>query len=230
MTDIEARYRSLRKARKLFEKGLGIAEISEMVGLGKSTLYKYLGKKKSKTDDIDLSEVRKMRKTHTLAQVAKHFGVSQNWVHCRTLDIKTKPRDGHSSHPLYKYWYQIKEACTNPQSKNYANYGGRGVTFCETWLDFPSFLNDVKHLGKKPKGKYLSMLDPRKGFVPGNLEWATLRERTHKYEKHLAKKYKFKNEDLTLLEISEKYKIPYPTVYRYRLCLAGLELKFFRGK
>lgn len=45
-------------------------------------------------------------------------------------------------HPLYGVWLGIKKRCLNKNSCAYKDYGGRGITICEEWLnDFVPFYN-----------------------------------------------------------------------------------------
>jgi hypothetical protein len=46
---------------------------------------------------------------------------------------------GVTKHPLYLVWYHIKERCYNPESKDYHNYGGRGIKVCDEWMDVKIF-------------------------------------------------------------------------------------------
>lgn len=32
-------------------------------------------------------------------------------------------------------WRSMKQRCSNPNHPSYHNYGGRGITICERWLD-----------------------------------------------------------------------------------------------
>ncbi len=58
-----------------------------------------------------------------------------------------KPTHGHSTggklSPTYITWSQMKARCFNPKNPHYAEYGGRGVTVCEQWGRFKSFLEDM---------------------------------------------------------------------------------------
>jgi len=40
-------------------------------------------------------------------------------------------------HKLYAIWTAMKQRCTNPDNKYYPNYGGRGITVCNEWVDDP---------------------------------------------------------------------------------------------
>ena len=44
----------------------------------------------------------------------------------------------------YITWTNIKARCTNPNNSAYHNYGGRGITVCNRWLDsFENFYEDM---------------------------------------------------------------------------------------
>jgi hypothetical protein len=44
-------------------------------------------------------------------------------------------QNGLARHPLYFVYHQIKRRCYNPKSKNYSDYGGRGITMCAEWKE-----------------------------------------------------------------------------------------------
>src|ERR1043166_7168154 len=50
---------------------------------------------------------------------------------------------GWSSRPEYNVWAAMKDRCLNPNTANYANYGGRGITVCERWMTFENFIADM---------------------------------------------------------------------------------------
>lgn len=69
---------------------------------------------------------------------------------CNLINGQTKScgrlvKESHMKHgkrytKLYKVWRGIKTRCYNKNCKAYNNYGGRGVTMCESWCDdFMSF-------------------------------------------------------------------------------------------
>jgi len=64
--------------------------------------------------------------------------------------------------------------CTEPARVEYPNYGGRGITVCDRWLDFDNYIADV---GYPPApGLTLDRIDNDGNYEPGNVRWATWSE------------------------------------------------------
>jgi hypothetical protein len=110
---------------------------------------------------------------HTVA-LAKNLvaGITKS-CGCLRLDsfIETVTKHGLCGHPLYKTWQNMLQRCTNPNSQDYVDYGGRGITVCERWHSFDKFLEDM---GEKPSPAHT--LERRRncsGYSPSNCVWAT---------------------------------------------------------
>lgn len=66
---------------------------------------------------------------------------------CEKRDCKTgqyKSRHGMYGTRLYHIWNGLTGRCNNPNNKDYANYGGRGISVSKTSLHGCRYLNRTK--------------------------------------------------------------------------------------
>jgi uncharacterized protein (DUF433 family) len=109
-------------------------------------------------------------------------GKSTRCSYCNGKDVGYQPKHGYARRSgrsyLYKTWASMVQRCTNPNEDAYANYGGRGIHVHAPWRE--SFANFAMYilstLGERPEGCTLDRRDNDKGYIPGNIRWATVTE------------------------------------------------------
>jgi hypothetical protein len=84
-----------------------------------------------------------------------------------------KPKHGLYKTPTYNSWGGMLQRCTNPATRNFHNYGGRGISVCERWRSFENFYADM---GECPPKHSLDRIDVNGNYEPGNCRWATTKE------------------------------------------------------
>lgn len=81
-----------------------------------------------------------------------------------------KIKHGQSGSGAHKSWLEMKRRCLNPKTAEYKNYGGRGITVCERWMDFRNFYADM---GPRPVGMSLDRIDNDGNYEAANCKWST---------------------------------------------------------
>lgn len=95
----------------------------------------------------------------------------------RVLSGKKKKTHGMTGTPEYYCWQGMKDRCYNKSSPSYDNYGARGITVCDRWINsFENFYNDI---GKYyVEGLELDRIDVNGNYFPENCKWSTEQEQS----------------------------------------------------
>lgn len=93
---------------------------------------------------------------------------------CKKRGLESNLKHGMSHDKLYKSWTQIKERVSNPKTRGYQNYGGRGIIMFPPWtVDFQLFYDYISALPNfGGKGLTIDRKNNNGNYEPGNLRWA----------------------------------------------------------
>jgi hypothetical protein len=81
---------------------------------------------------------------------------------------------------LYRILQGMKRRCYDTNYKQYCNYGGKGITICEEWLNnSDSFVEWALANGYKPS-LTIDKINNDKGYSPDNCQWMTLSDNSSK--------------------------------------------------
>ena len=136
------------------------------------------GKKYGKLIVLEYSHVK--RGVHWLCRcecgntvvVAGHHLRSGTVTTCGCVHHKS---NGMSGSPVYKVWQAMKTRCYSTTCSHYRNYGARGITVSDRWLE--SFNNFYEDMGDRPfDGATLERKENSKGYSKDNCKWATRHE------------------------------------------------------
>jgi len=144
------------------------------------------------------------------------YGVTKS---CGCLKRKIA-KDNHTKHGfankerLYTIWRHIRGRCSDKNDKRYKNYGGRGITVCDEWLNsYLSFRNWAMENGYNDN-LTIDRIDVNGNYEPSNCRWATQKEQANNMTtNHLLE---LNGEIMNIKQWSERIGIKYMTIL-YRL-------------
>lgn len=129
-------------------------------------------------------------------------------------------KHGMSQMAEYGIWAGMLKRCRNKNVPYFHRYGGRGISVCDRWLFFETFLKDV---GPRPSPRHmLDRISNDGDYEPGNVRWVTSKESNRNRCNNRLLTYG--GDTKTLAEWAERTGLPYHTL-KARLSRYGWSLE-----
>lgn len=133
--------------------------------------------------------------TRTTQSVKKHLGG------CITCSNTARATHGMTKSPEYKSWQGMNQRCSNPNDDHYEDYGLRGISVSERWIN--SFENFLSDMGLKPSKRHtIDRKDVNGNYTPENCKWSTPMEQGNNRRNN--RNLTLNGETLTLSQWSRK--------------------------
>lgn len=101
---------------------------------------------------------------------------------------------------LYGVWAGMKRRCYNPNTKYYADYGGRGISVCDEWLMYEPFKEWALSAGYE-EGLSIERLNVDGDYTPENCKWIPLSEQNA--NKRISIRLEYRGRTYSIKELSK---------------------------
>lgn len=100
----------------------------------------------------------------------------------KDLFIERITKHGCAANLLYRNLYlNMVGRCINPNNVSYKNYGAKGITVYQRWLNDPTFFVKWALLNGYAEGMQLHRKDKNRGYYPSNCEFIDRKEHIRKH-------------------------------------------------
>lgn len=126
-------------------------------------------------------------------------------------NIEHNTKHGGRKEYLYSIWHGIKARCYNSNSKDYKNYGARGITMCDEWKDDYAAFREWSTNHGYSKELTIDRIDVNGNYEPDNCRWVDNIVQARNQRRSV--KFLYNGKERCLAEISEMTGILYQTLY-----------------
>lgn len=117
-------------------------------------------------------------------------------------------RHGQYGTRSHRIWTNMKTRCFNTKNRFYADYGGRGISVCDEWIEFSGFFKDM---GECPEGMTIDRVDNDLGYSKENCRWTTMKQQSSNRRNNID--IEIDGITKTLKQWSEFYGVKYSNAY-----------------
>lgn len=117
--------------------------------------------------DVRTNEISSKSRANLLYHIRYIKKLDSKFHFARSRDAQFEDRQ------IYSLWQNTKQACFNPNHRQYEHYGARGLTMCDEWSnDFKTFRSDIiNEIGYKPSSTSMIWIIDGLIYKPGNVKW-----------------------------------------------------------
>lgn len=110
--------------------------------------------------------------------VSNSLGRNTNSCGCLHDDTRYK-KHGMRRSKVYNTYHLMMRRCYKENSREYKNYGGRGISVCEDWLGENGFIRFLRDIGEPASSKLsLDRINNEGNYTKSNCRWATQKQQT----------------------------------------------------
>lgn len=120
---------------------------------------------------------------------------------------------------FYRIWSNMKTRCSNPKTRMFYIYGGKGISVCDKWQTFGGFFDDMYESYEDDKS--LDRINNNLGYSKENCRWATRREQNNNTSRN--RRFVINGVEKTLAEWTRETKIK-PSTVRQRFYAYGWDI------
>ena len=118
---------------------------------------------------------------------------------------------GLSRSRIYYEWRSMKDRCARENNKQYADYGGRGITVCQEWQDSFEAFRDWAITNGYQDNLTIDRIDVNGNYDPSNCRWVTNREQqNNKRNNHLLS---YNGKEQTIAKWAEETGLDWMVIY-----------------
>lgn len=138
---------------------------------------------------------------------------------CGCLRLKsTSTTHNKSNSRLYRIWAAMKQRCYNEDYVAYKNYGGRGISICDEWVNsFENFYDWAINNGYSDSLS-IERINVNDNYCPSNCTWVTLTEQAQNRRTCYMFQYNNKTQNLAqwCVDLGLDYKLIHNRIFKLK--------------